>query len=51
MEYREDHLLIEQFNKGVPVKELARHHRRTEEAIKSRLVKLGKISPTDMGGI
>ncbi len=47
----EDHLLIEKFDKGVPVKELARHHKRTEGAIKSRLVKLGKISPTDMGGI
>jgi hypothetical protein len=47
----EDKLLIEQFDKGVPVKELSGDHKRTEGAIKSKLLKLGKISPADMGGI
>ena len=42
----EDNLLIEQFDKGVSVKELSGDHKRTEGAIKSRLLKLGKISPT-----
>ena len=39
----EDNLLIEEFDKGMPAKELARYHKRTEGAIKSRLLKLGKI--------
>jgi hypothetical protein len=47
----EDNLLIERFDKGVPVKELSGDHKRTEGAIKSKLLKLGKISPADMGGI
>ena len=44
----EDNLLIEQFDKGMPVKELSRDHKRTEGAIKSRLLKLGKISSIDI---
>jgi len=40
----EDNLLIEQFDKGLTVMEMAGHHKRTEGAIKSRLLKLGKIS-------
>ena len=47
----EDNLLIEQFDKGVSIKELSGDHKRTEGAIKSRLLKLGKISSADMGGI
>jgi hypothetical protein len=47
----EDNLLIEQFDKGASVKELSRDQKRTEGAIKSRLLKLGKISSVDMGGI
>ena len=46
----EDNLLIEQFDKGVSVKELSKDQKRTEGAIKSRLLKLGKISPIDMTG-
>jgi len=41
----EDNLLIEQFDKGVSVKELSGDHKRTEGAIKSRLMKLGKSVP------
>ena len=46
----EDNLLIEQFDKGMSVKELSKDQKRTEGAIKSRLLKLGKISPIDMTG-
>ena len=46
----EDSLLIEQFDKGVSIKELSGDHKRTEGAIKSRLLKLEKISPIDMTG-
>ncbi len=44
----EDKLLIEPFDQGIPIKELSGEHKRTEGAIKSRLLKLGKISPTDI---
>jgi predicted RNA-binding protein len=44
----EDNLLIEQFDRGVSVRELSGDHKRTEGAIRSRLLKLGKISPTDI---
>ena len=44
----EDNLLIEEFDKRIPMNELSRDHKRTEGAIKSRLLKLGKISPTDV---
>jgi hypothetical protein len=44
----EDSLLIEQFDKRIPIKELSVDHKRTEGAIKSRLLKLGKISLIDM---
>jgi hypothetical protein len=40
----EDNLLINRFDKGISIKELSKVHKRTEGAIKSRLVKLGKIS-------
>jgi hypothetical protein len=44
----EDNLLIEQFDKRIPINELSRDHKRTGGAIKSRLLKLGKSSPTDI---
>jgi len=44
----EDKKLINQFDRGMSFKELSKDHKRTEGAIKSRLVKLGKISPIDM---
>ncbi len=47
----EDNLLTEQFDKRIPINELSTDHKRTEGAIKSRLLKLGKISFADMGGI
>lgn len=40
----EDNLLINRFDKGISIKELSKAHKRTEGAIKSKLVKLGKIS-------
>lgn len=39
----EDNLLIKQFDGGLSFRELSKDHGRTEGAIKSRLVKLGKI--------
>ena len=44
----EDNLLIEQFDKGMQVKELSKDNKRTEGAINSRLLKLGRISLTDV---
>ena len=44
----EDNLLIGQFDRGMSLKELSRYHKRTEGAIKSRLVKSGKISLIDI---
>ena len=41
----EENELIENFESGIAIKELALRHRRTEGAIRSRLVKLGKITP------
>jgi hypothetical protein len=41
----EDNLLIDRFDKGMSFKRLSEGHKRTEGAIRSRLVKLGKISP------
>lgn len=43
----EDRILIERFDKGVPIEELSKEHNRTQGAITSRLVKLGKIDLTD----
>lgn len=43
----EDHQLMERFDKGISVKELSVVHNRTEGAIKSRLMKLGKLSLVD----
>ena len=39
----EDNLLVEAFDKGASIKELSDSHMRTEAAIKSRLIRLGKI--------
>lgn len=39
----EDRLLIERFDAAVSPKDLAQQHHRSEGAIQSRLVKLGKI--------
>lgn len=44
----EDRLLIDQFDKGMSFNELSRDHRRTEGAIKSRLLRLGKISQAEL---
>ena len=40
----ESRLLIKRFDEGAPVSEIAREHKRTTGAIKSQLLKLGKIS-------
>jgi hypothetical protein len=40
----EDKQLIESFDGGKSFKELSEEHKRTEGAIKSRLLKIGKIS-------
>jgi hypothetical protein len=40
----EDRNLCEEFDRGVPVKELASKYLRTDGAIEARLVRLGKIS-------
>ncbi|MFC4766289.1 hypothetical protein [Effusibacillus consociatus] len=39
----EDEDVINQFRSGLPIKEIAERHMRTEGAILSRLVKLGEI--------
>lgn len=41
----EDKLLIERFDAAMSPMDIARQHNRTEGAIQSRLVKLGKIPP------
>jgi hypothetical protein len=41
--HEEDALLAEAFDKGASIKELSDSHMRTEAAIKSRLIRLGKI--------
>ena len=43
----EQTLLVNRYDKGSTVKELSKEHNRTLGAITSRLIKLGKISPTD----
>jgi len=43
----EDRILIERFDKGLPIDELSKEHCRTPGAITSRLVKLGRINLTD----
>lgn len=42
----EDRALVEAFEAGTPIPELAQSHRRTRAAIQARLVHLGKIEPT-----
>ncbi len=39
----DDEKLIEQFDLGMSIKELAKNHQRTAGAIKARLTKLGKL--------
>jgi len=39
----EQERLLKRFEEGVPIKELAKEHGRTEGAIRSRLMKLGKL--------
>ena len=41
----EDASLVADFESGTAIKELAQTHRRTEGAIRSRLMKLGKLVP------
>lgn|GEM_PF-1373771 len=41
----EDQTLIAEFEKGTSIKDLAQKHQRTQGAIHSRLMKLGKLSP------
>lgn len=45
----EDQSLVADFESGTPIKDLAQNHQRTEGAIRSRLMKLGKLPPT--GGV
>ena len=45
----EDRQLTEAFDAGSSIKELAQKHDRTRGAIRSRLVKLGKIDPPSTG--
>lgn len=45
----EDRQLVEAFDEGSPIKDLAASHQRTSGAIRSRLVKLGKIDPAQSG--
>ncbi len=41
----EDQTLIAEFEKGTSIKDLAQKHQRTQGAIHSRLMKLGKVPP------
>jgi hypothetical protein len=41
----ESDLLIQKFDKGMSIGELAREHKRTRGAIEAQLAKLGKIEP------
>ena len=41
----ESDLLVQQFDEGATVGELAKEHKRTQGAIESQLAKLGKIKP------
>ena len=43
-EQAEDELLSTEFDAGTPVDEIARRHKRTEGAIRARLVRIGKIT-------
>lgn len=44
----EDELLVKQFDGGMSVRELSLEHKRTEGAMRSRLMKLGKIPIVNM---
>lgn len=39
----EDEKMVKLFNDGVPIKDIAKEHERTEGAIESRLVKMGLL--------
>jgi len=41
---QEDRSLVEAFDNGVPLRQIAMNHCRTDGAIASRLVKVGKVS-------
>jgi hypothetical protein len=43
----EDHRLAEEFDKGLPAKEIAAKHDRTRGSIAARLVRIGKVSERD----
>jgi len=45
----EDQSLVGDFESGTPIKDLAQTHQRTEGAIRSRLMKLGKLAPPGGG--
>lgn len=45
----EDQSLVADFESGTPIKDLAQTHQRTEGAIRSRLMKLGKLAPPGGG--
>lgn len=45
----EDKQLVEAFDAGTSIKDLAASHQRSNGAIRSRLVKLGKIDPAASG--
>ena len=44
----EDELLCRRFDSGASVTQMAQEHRRTEGAIRARLVRLGKIDARDL---
>jgi hypothetical protein len=44
----EDELLCKRFDAGTSVSQMAREHKRTEGAIRARLVRLGKINERSM---
>ncbi len=43
----EDQILAEAFDTGIAIPELAEQHRRTRAAIQARLIRMGKLEPTD----
>ncbi len=47
----QDSLVCEQFDSGMKISEMARIHERTYGAIKSRLIRLGKIEDSEIAGL
>lgn len=43
---QEDESLVGDYETGTPIEQLAQNHQRTEGAIRSRLMKLGKMPPS-----